>query len=260
MARTLIVLQGSCLPLSSFETLIAQHAISQESADITTDIARCISVGYDKALLILSHADTAVLAAACKLLKPGASAVLHLPRAEQGDAANAMLLSGFTECHATISAGSTTVSARTPDFATGAKDSLRLKPKQPTAVTAATPSSAWLLSGDDVDGAEELLDDEELLTEDDRQRPVVSKQDDCELGPGGARKACKNCTCGRADAEAKGEKVTLTQDMLDNPQSSCGNCSLGDAFRCAGCPYRGLPSFEPGKKITLPADFLTADA
>lgn len=54
---------------------------------------------------------------------------------------------------------------------------------------------------------------------------VVPNQDDCEVGAGGARKACKNCTCGRAEAEARGEKVTLTQDMLDNPQSSCGNVS-----------------------------------
>jgi len=40
----------------------------------------------------------------------------------------------------------------------------------------------------------------------------------------------------------------------------CAQCGLGDAFRCAGCPYRGLPSFAPGQKIELPADFLTADA
>ena len=31
-------------------------------------------------------------------------------------------------------------------------------------------------------------------------------------------------------------------------------CGLGDAFRCAGCPYRGLPSFEMGKKIELVSD------
>ena len=40
----------------------------------------------------------------------------------------------------------------------------------------------------------------------------------------------------------------------------CVQCGLGDAFRCSTCPYRGLPSFEMGKKIELGSDFLTADA
>ena len=70
------------------------------------------------------------------------------------------------------------------------------------------------------------------------------------------RKACKDCTCGRAEADAQGVRLQLTQEMLDNPQSACGSCGMGDAFRCAGCPYRGLPSFEMGKKIELPMDFL----
>ena len=40
---------------------------------------------------------------------------------------------------------------------------------------------------------------------------------------------------------------------------ACLQCGLGDAFRCGGCPYRGLPSFEMGKKIELPSDFLAVD-
>lgn len=55
--------------------------------------------------------------------------------------------------------------------------------------------------------------------------------DDCEVGAGGARKACKNCSCGRAEAEAEAEagggKAKLTADMLDNPTSACGNVSRG---------------------------------
>lgn len=56
--------------------------------------------------------------------------------------------------------------------------------------------------------------------------PAVPSADDCEVGAAG-RKACANCSCGRAEAEAAGVKVDLTQDMLDNPVSACGSVGVG---------------------------------
>mmetsp|Transcript_39224 Transcript_39224/g.54461 ORF Transcript_39224/g.54461 Transcript_39224/m.54461 type:complete len:107 (-) Transcript_39224:275-595(-) len=96
------------------------------------------------------------------------------------------------------------------------------------------------------DEDEELIDEDDLLDEVEAEAPALGANDDCEVGLGGARKACKDCTCGRAEG-----KMELSQEMLNNPQSSCGSCGLGDAFRCATCPYLGKPSFKLGEKIQL---------
>ena len=56
----------------------------------------------------------------------------------------------------------------------------------------------------------------------------VSLVGGCEVGA--SRKACKNCTCGRAEAEAKVEKLELTAEQINNPQSSCGSVSIASGI------------------------------
>uniref|UniRef100_A0A6S9CHD9 Anamorsin homolog n=1 Tax=Ditylum brightwellii TaxID=49249 RepID=A0A6S9CHD9_9STRA len=103
-----------------------------------------------------------------------------------------------------------------------------------------------LLDDDDDDAG--LIDEDDLLSGDaiappptvDVQQRLAAAGDDC-----GGRKACDDCTCGRAEREAG---AAATEKPKQMPSSSCGNCSMGDAFRCAGCPFLGKPAFKPGEE------------
>ena len=90
------------------------------------------------------------------------------------------------------------------------------------------------------------LDDDDLMDEDDLLNsynllisglniPDKISKKDCQT----SHNACKNCSCGRADESLNSE----------SKPSMCGNCYLGDGFRCNTCPSKGLPPFSPDEKL-----------
>ena len=96
------------------------------------------------------------------------------------------------------------------------------------------------------DDNNDLIDEDGLLEEGGNgllaPPPAMSEAAATATNDCGGRKACDNCTCGRAEQEvgSKQPKQIAT--------SSCGKCALGDAFRCASCPYLGKPAFKPGEE------------
>ncbi|KRX09677.1 hypothetical protein PPERSA_02549 [Pseudocohnilembus persalinus] len=101
-------------------------------------------------------------------------------------------------------------------------------------------------------GESTTIDENELLSKDKIAQPQPQGQPQGGCAP--KAKACKNCTCGKKDRpeQTPEEKAKLLKDLENGVvKSNCGNCTLGDAFRCAGCPYKGLPAFKPGEKVKL---------
>ncbi|KAK4680097.1 electron carrier [Podospora pseudoanserina] len=121
----------------------------------------------------------------------------------------------------------------------------------------------------DAEDDDDVIDEDTLLTEADLKRPI-QQPPECAPQPGKKRRACKDCTCGLAERIAaedkarreKAEKGLATLKLKSEDLSeldftvqgktgSCNSCYLGDAFRCADCPYIGLPAFKPGEQVKI---------
>ncbi|XP_051916976.1 anamorsin isoform X1 [Hippocampus zosterae] len=154
------------------------------------------------------------------------------------------------------------LSAAKPNFEVGSSSSLKLSfgktAPQPAEKIALDPNTVkmWTLSANDMnDDDVDLVDSDALLDEEDLKKPdpVSLKAPSCGAGASKRKKACKNCTCGLAEELEESKAYPKT----NLPKSACGSCYLGDAFRCASCPYLGMPAFKPGEKIVLKNSTLT---
>ncbi|GAA6036566.1 hypothetical protein JCM8097_001228 [Rhodosporidiobolus ruineniae] len=152
----------------------------------------------------------------------------------------------------------------------------------PSRTSRAAKASLWAFTtaASSSDAATPTIDESTLLTDADLERPTLVKRPDCDVKR--TRRACKNCTCGlreilldekedddlveagfkaqpnatvAAPSTTSGAAVPLkkapVRKIKSGVTSSCGNCYLGDAFRCGGCPYLGMPAFEPGQAVKI---------
>ncbi|KAJ1273444.1 hypothetical protein BS78_06G281000 [Paspalum vaginatum] len=261
MAAALAVTDEVALPVRAVGDLADAAEVAREEVAVIT---QCASLGgklpFDDAsvgavLAVIKNMESLreqFVAEISRVLKAGGRVLVQssAPSSSQKpstDIERKLLMGGFVEVQASATSSqdgvqSVTVKAKKASWSMGSSFPLKK-------ATKALPKIQ-------IDDDSELIDEDSLLTEDDLKKPYLPV-DDCEAGS--TRKACKNCTCGRAEAEAKVEKLELTEEQINNPQSACGSCGLGDAFRCGTCPYRGLPPFKPGEKVSLSGNFLVAD-
>jgi len=176
----------------------------------------------------------------CEVLAPGGNVRVKFPQGitSHEDASSRLLLGGF-------------INSVVSSDLVGVAEKPTWKPTAALPLKKKTKANVWKL---EETATEEVVDEDALLDENDCGGTMISTGVDAIPVK---KKACKNCTCGLADAESADTGLpTVTDAELEKSLSGCGNCAKGDAFRCGGCPYLGTSSFTPGTKpeIVLKAD------
>ncbi|CAF2630318.1 unnamed protein product [Rotaria sp. Silwood2] len=244
------------------QTKAKQARIAFENVEMLSESQR-LSSSFDLILFgLVSKRDTQItidiLNELFRLLGPMGYLISHVEHTKQSQTIDLFKMCGFSSCNPLDANSSFLIEnkddnvkklgslwlCQKPSFDIGYSVPLRSTTDTrmgQTSSSTAGEKKTWTMEDDD------LIDTDELLDENDRKKPDVKKYD-CGTTSTGVRKACKNCTCGLAQ-ELEQEEHTTAKETV---KSSCGSCYLGDAFRCAGCPSRGLPPFKPGERVTVP--------
>ena len=119
-----------------------------------------------------------------------------------------------------------------------------LKDRRAKAAKKEEPANPWANLSQTENGQ---INEDDLMNGQDESKVIAEAQGNCDrIMPG---KPCANCTCGKAEYQES--QAGIDKLEMGQVESDCGKCYLGDAFRCASCPYKGQPAFEAGDKVKL---------
>ena len=215
-------------------------------------------VSFDEILVLGSAIPNDDIQTECfRLLKPTCPLILDGCLVEGCDVASLFLdlkIQGFVNMAVSSVPTGATLTCNKPDWQVGMSSSIQLPVTSSSGITTATTSSlpstsAWKFAANDL-ADNDLVDENDLMDD----GFVLTKKQPTECGPDatGKKRACKNCSCGLAEIEAaEARNGTADTTITATVKSACGNCSKGDAFRCAGCPFLGKPAFGPGTETVM---------
>ena len=169
---------------------------------------------YDVIVSRVQQLDDKSLAVLLSSLKPSGRLIVRKSKdCISGQTLSALKLNGFVEINESIDE----IIAKKPDYKVGSAVKLNLD----NGSQQSSAAKVWSLAANDiVDDSVELIDDDSLLTEEDKAKPNPESLKVC--GTTKQRKACANCSCGLAE-ELEVEATQKIKENTQNAKSSCGN-------------------------------------